>query len=270
MAQSFKKRDGLFATVDCASWLDFQIKVNSLLRVDRNGGAISGNFIFRGQSCSAWGLEASFDRKFAHQLAPRALEDFYKRRISAFERNYRIYGGMSGQPLELNPANVTDASSDDMEALAQHFGLATRLMDWSLSLYVAAFFAFSSMDGCKSGMVSVWAMSRLAFDIFSINHVEHIENFYQKNVRNLWQYGSFIKNKTVKRNVAELFYNESPYYEKKSEQEPLLIRFDIPSSEMRVAHDDLNMMRINSMTIFPGIHGVVKWIERADHLNVPE
>ncbi|RYD53886.1 MAG: FRG domain-containing protein [Sphingomonadales bacterium] len=263
MAPSFKEHDGLFAVVDCTDWDDFRVQAPAVLRWASGSDTLFDRYIFRGQSCSSWGLAPSFDRKH-EDLSYRELEEYYGKVMQAFTHNYDVYGRMDSAALELFREATVPNSPRSYETLAQHYGLQTRLMDWSRSIYVSAFFAFSRLEQCSSDLVSVWALDRVAVqEAFSDDHIEIIDELYQGNRRQLWQLGVLLKNRTERRNMASLFKSGSGYYnERLTARAPFLFRFDLPREEIRKATDDLNMMRINSVTLFPGIEGVVQWIER--------
>ncbi len=254
----FKEQDGWLAVVDCSDWMDFKQKVASTL-VNKDNVS-EEKYLFRGQGCSSWGLVSSFDRKFSEH-SPAELDELYARRMRLFEKNYAIYGNISRDARAIRLPDVDENSEHSIEALAQHYGLSTRLLDWSYSVYVASFFAFSGTIHSKTGMVSIWALETESFRSFSTDHLEHINDFYEQNVRNLWQMGSFSRNRTTMHNLEDLFRGSSKYAKIDGDDQPKLVRFDIPVESEAVAIRDLSMMRISSMTIFPGIEGVVRWIE---------
>ena len=258
MRQFFKDRDGSFATVNCSDWMDFKNKIQQVALYPN--GKENGKFLFRGQGCSSWGLTSSFDRKFG-DLPPAELDSIYLRRMKLFEKNFSIYGNMAKDSRGIQLPTADEGSELTIEALAQHYGLSTRLMDWSSSMYVASFFAFSGAQSSSTGMVSIWALQENAFASFSTDHLEYLEDFYDQNVRNLWQMGSFSRNRTTVRNLEDLFRSGSKHCSIDNGLPPMLFRFDVPVASSPEALSDLAMMRISSMTIFPGIEGVVKWIE---------
>ncbi|MEL7253498.1 MAG: FRG domain-containing protein, partial [Pseudomonadota bacterium] len=217
-------------------------------------------YLFRGQGCSSWGLVSSFDRKFAEH-SPAELDALYSKRMHLFEKNHAIYGNISKDTRGIRLPRADEQSEHTIEALAQHYGLSTRLLDWSYSVYVASFFAFSGTLNSSTGMVSIWALDSDAFGSFSTDHLEHLNDFYEQNVRNLWQMGSFSRNRTTIHNLEDLFRKSSKHAKIEADDMPKLVRFDIPIESEFAAISDLSMMRISSMTIFPGIEGVVKWIE---------
>jgi hypothetical protein len=58
-----------------------------------------------------------------------------------------------------------------MLALAQHYGVPTRMLDWSLDPYVAAYFAAVSAamaDSTVGGDLVVWAVSKSLFEVNEI------------------------------------------------------------------------------------------------------
>lgn len=266
MAPSFKERDGLFAVVDCVDWLDFRHKAHTYLAEHSPHKKMFGEYIFRGQSCCSWGLTPSFDRDY-RELAPAEADRRYESMMQQFRRAFDTYGDLSAGDVSHLNINSNNLNDGDLEALAQHYGLPTRLLDWSHSLYVAAFFAFSCVDQCDTGLVSVWALDRKALQLFSPDHLMLRLETHKANTRHVFQWGAFVRNRANARNRAgnldlvELFRAGGTWYNRRHEADyPALIRFDFPKDEIEIALDDLNAMRINAMTIFPGIDGVVRWI----------
>jgi hypothetical protein len=258
----YTDRDGIFATVSCADWQDFRFNVSTLLSKRAGTGAIFGEYVFRGQSCSSWSLSSSFDRKWK-TLSHKARDDKYLQMLAAFRENLVFYGDLGGAKALDIRSPIDQLKQAELESIAQHNGLKTRLLDWSQSLYVAAFFGFSRTQDCESGLVSIFALNkRMLIENFSNSHILYSGNLYKQNTRQLWQYGAFTRNFTSERELEKHFMSKSELYDHALDAgEPCLVRFDIPVSEAPVATDDLMMMRINSMTIFPGMEGVVRWIE---------
>ena len=104
-------------------------------------------YVFRGMSDANWRLVSSFDRQFPGHVDRGRLS-------SALLRGFRA---ASEEWLD---REILD-DEDRLLALGQHHGLPTRLLDWSTSPYVAAFFALSgalTTRGPAERHVSVWAL----------------------------------------------------------------------------------------------------------------
>lgn len=101
--------------------------------------------VFRGQQDAGWGLSPSIERAasrggvFPHDIADR--EEWILRE---FARRSQQHG-----------ARVSSESPVDVLALVQHYGGPTRLLDFTHSLYVAAFFALEFAAGSSA----IWAVN---------------------------------------------------------------------------------------------------------------
>jgi FRG domain len=107
-----------------------------------------GRWIFRGQPKSAWPLQPTLER-FSASLRdrPHFLEPYI---LSEFRR--RAHHFISDTP-----------NKDDMLdwlALMRHYGAPTRLLDFTKSPYVAAFFA--SADATAEASAAIWAVDGFA------------------------------------------------------------------------------------------------------------
>jgi hypothetical protein len=105
-------------------------------------------WIFRGQARADWELSTGLHRELAGHAPRNAfLANWENSAIGFFKRRAR------SQLSEL-PAD------DDIVgwlSLMQHYGAPTRLLDWTLSPYVACFFALS--EGTADGEAAVWALN---------------------------------------------------------------------------------------------------------------
>ncbi len=110
-----------------------------------------GHLLYRGMADSSWEPLTSADRfSLDHSLG-----DSYKVAAEmhrAYVENCHVLG-----------TEATALREPDFTAFAQHHGLPTRMLDWSLSPFVALFFAYhdrlmASMDKPRTGSVAVWCL----------------------------------------------------------------------------------------------------------------
>jgi hypothetical protein len=139
-------------------------------------------------------------------------------------------------------------------ALGQHFGLPTRLLDWSDSPYIAAFFAYcdaivsSEEEEMEEQMVAVWVL-HLEHEVWSeelgvqILTVPSIANLRMRN-----QGGKFTLSRTP-------FVSLEDYVESSQSSEVALTQITLPAWEAGRALADLDIMGINYGRLFPDLGG---------------
>jgi hypothetical protein len=108
---------------------------------------------FRGHAASAWHLQPSLERHAARKkIGPMKAEQFVTRQFKRAAHQYN--------------REVQDDDELEWLALMRHHGAPTRLLDWTKSPYVAAFFA--TADAAENDSCAVWAID--AFHLASVAH----------------------------------------------------------------------------------------------------
>lgn len=108
------------------------------------------SYIWRGQRDAAWQLLPTLYRLLKAEGLDRYAATLARdAQLKEFKLAAR---GRRGQ----NPPAL--ATEDEWWALGQHHGLATPLLDWTTSPFVAAFFAFSETSAPTGGQRAVFAL----------------------------------------------------------------------------------------------------------------
>jgi FRG domain len=111
------------------SWDEFQ-RLAGILTVTATPLTIG--FLFRGQADAEWSLEPTIARLLRGEASAKAIE-LEKLGVAAFEAQAHLY--LSDNVV----SKTTDMTG--WWSLMQHYGAPTRLLDWTVSAYVAAYFA---------------------------------------------------------------------------------------------------------------------------------
>jgi hypothetical protein len=232
-------------------------------------------WIYRGQSESGLPLVTSLERSLERNaVAADRSADVEKELMREFRRAYREY------------ADHAPDKADTLEwlSLMQHHGAPTRLLDFSYSIYIAAYFALENAEGtCSILAVNLsWAyrstialMERQGKDV-SILKKEQLEegdesslaglfleppttpcacpvNPFRLNERLRVQKGIFLIGGDITRpfeaNIQAMEGWDAPEH---------ITRIDIPVALHRDAIIDLYYMNITRTSLFPGLDGYAR------------
>ncbi|TCJ17779.1 FRG domain-containing protein [Flaviaesturariibacter flavus] len=127
--------ESLFTTVRLDDWTDFRAFMDEL----------SESWVFRGQAFAGWALQNAIERTDFIGLHSHVEADF----LAEFQRGARNYLSRDQIPEHLI----------EWLALMQHHGAPTRLLDFTKSPFIAAYFAYEICDPLAGGAISVWAIN---------------------------------------------------------------------------------------------------------------
>lgn len=221
-------------------------------------------YLFRGQACADWPLWTSFDRMIEDRHVPftniekiyhEALEVFYQHGMEAnvFARLVRLNATPTYRAVQSDTHLLAE-----LEAFAQHYGFPTRLLDWSESPYVAAFFAACEPEKCASKSLAIWCL-----DVVEAKHLTNDHDLVVQDReidaerRQIWQRASFTINRTNLTRTDEVF-DPAKGKLRGDPRLPVLFKCTIPVSESVVMLEDLDFMRINYLSVYPDVEGLVK------------
>jgi hypothetical protein len=216
-------------------------------------------YIWRGQQCENWKLESSFARRTHDKKSP--VERLLTLQLERFKKAAR---GRRGS----NPSKLSD---NEWWALGQHFGLATPLLDWTVSPYVALYFAFADPDHkdqtkyrCVFGLQKP-LVKRRSTEIKKLNRDDaQVLKFFEpdsdENSRVLSQRGLFTLSPT--RATIEDWVTDNF----KSPTSAILLRILVPNTDRENCLKMLNRMNINHLTLFPDLIGAAQFANI--HLDV--
>ena len=239
-------------------------------------------YIWRGQRNSNWELETTLDRLIkAAKIRKTKQLDFVHNHLEQFKYATR---GRRGA----NPRNIEN--DNEWWALGQHHGLATPLLDWTSSPFVAAYFAFIDTGQRQTEFRAVYALHKPTIEkkVVQIQRdqenknkkeledieagkkktgilgkiilkgpvypeIEFIRPLSDENHRLVNQGGLFSKSpsgKTLDFWVQENFAGEDEYN---------LIKILIPNTERKQVLKTLNRMNINHLSLFPDLYGASRF-----------
>lgn len=224
------------------------------------------NRVYRGASDKEWGLVPTLNRVCAHDLSLEA----------SVIRSFRKYGY----------ADLVDYDSVwQILPLAQHYGLPTRLLDWSYSPLVAAHFATEDIDMYdRDG--AIWCV-----DVNQSNkYLPHrLKTLLEQRRSHIFSVEMLMKEvpelhrmSDISDNPYVLFFEPASMLDRIVNQYALFsvtsdpkvgisdlpaggeccVKYIIPREVKLEIRDKLDYVNISERMIYPGLDGICRWITR--------
>jgi hypothetical protein len=211
-----------------------------------NGGDLT-EFVFRGQTA-----DFPLIPKLCRLKAKGDLLHIEQLLLQEFKRNNPL---LIEQTLPLNDW--------DYLALGQHFGLPTRLLDWSNNALTALWFATALQD-CElvQDYAVVWILMASDED-FELG-IEQIHPFDVPQTK-------IVRPRIIKQRInnqsgvftilssAEI--NEQRYMEQSDSFKKKLIKVKIPVVKFADIRTDLNTLGVNAFSIYPELEGLCAYLQ---------
>lgn len=252
-------------------------------------------WIFRGLPDKKYKLATSLERTI-QDGSKRII--IYPKLIEKFKESCHLY---------LDQAQIPELHDFlEIQSLMQHFGSPTRLLDWTYSWKIAAFFAASKFDDTDFTVYAInesWLLfmthrmlqEKLGLysgcKIHDLNESQYFNYIHnqslsdnhgfilpirsrRENIRQLQQKGIFTFQGNIRFGFSYNLINTIQYGLDKeiinnSDLNMIIKRFDIPRSFSNDLMDFLYSINISNRTLFPGIEGFARSLneEALDYIS---
>ena len=131
---------------------------------------LPNHYAFRGQADAEWGLQSTLERVIGSRWSAEAARRFETYSIDTFKSKYHIYSGVEHIPK----------SKLSWLSVMQHYGVPTRLIDFTTSPYIALYFALETYNPLSQKDFSIFAIDYTAIMEASIQHIRKADNRFQE------------------------------------------------------------------------------------------
>jgi hypothetical protein len=245
-----------YTIISLTSWKEYKDFVNDL----------SENWAYRGQANSNWVLNNAIERTDFIHFHKNIEAEF----VAEFQRGARNYLSKDETPQHLI----------EWLALMQHHGAPTRLLDFSKSPFIAAFFAFEICQPIEEYKIAVWAINA---KYFKTRAIEVLSEHYKEDFK---EHRSFINEQVFEKiffdnNKSMVFpvepfrmnrrysLQQSIFVSTGNGPEPFMqqlkflgshishavIKIELPAILKKEVLRDLLIMNLNRASLFPDLDG---------------
>jgi len=206
--------------------------------------------LFRGQSNSDWSLSTTLERKILREIR---LSKYYSLIYSIVNKvnmlsNYKRKWDLPHPSIKDKEILVNKEVFEYMVYL-RHHGFLSPLLDWTMSPYIASYFAFKEDVPCDNVAIFMYNESVEVADIKDTEIISPGDNI-ETHERHFFQQTNFTYCKEEIKD--ELFFrsHEKVCATEEEGNKDVLVKYIIPKSERIKVLQKLKLMNITEYTLF--------------------
>lgn len=256
-------------------------EITSIIDLMHELNNLPNHFVFRGQADSQWGLQSSLERILGRKWSAKYARKFEDYSLDVFKSKYHIYSGTEHLPK----------SKLSWLSVMQHYGVPTRLIDFTTSPYIALYFALENYDPLSKKNLAIFAIDYTSLMQESVEYIKSKDNQFQEtrlslqgkqdhvfddvvdrysydiawitepielNARIDRQSGTFLISGNLEKTIDSIV--SLPLYKTTK-----MIKFNISTSLYEGIYVALRKMSINSKSIYGDLSGLAKSIRMELH-----
>lgn len=167
-----------------------EISITNTEDLLKSFNTLPNHFIYRGHADAAWPLQSSLERVIGLGWSSSAARQFEDRSLDEFRTKFHLY----------DRENILPDSKLAWLSVMQHYGVPTRLVDFTSSPYVALYFALEGYQPAKKADFAVFALDYTAVMEASIAYIQSKDSSFVETRMSV-----HLKQDTIFDNIVDRF-----------------------------------------------------------------
>jgi hypothetical protein len=177
-----------------------EIRVLSTEEMIKAFNVLGNHYIFRGQSDANWPLSSSLERIIGTRWSSTEVTKFEDYSLDTFKSKFHLY----------DRDNLEPKSKLAWLGIMQHYGVPTRLVDFTVSPYVALYFALETYQPTTKADIVVYALDYTAIMEESIKHLSAKDTTFKETRQSVTSKEDRIFDETVDRFSYDIVWVTQP------------------------------------------------------------
>jgi hypothetical protein len=176
------------------------IEIVSVEQLLRELNSLPNHYIYRGHSDANWKLQSSLERVIGLAWSADSAKKFEEYSLDVFQSKFHLY----------DKENVVPDSKLAWLSIMQHYGVPTRLLDFTASPYVALYFALEAYDPQTKRSFAVFAIDYSAVMQQSIDYISLKDGDFRETRESVHKKQDSIFEKIVDRFAYDIAWITEP------------------------------------------------------------
>lgn len=167
-----------------------EIEINSTEELIEQLNSLPNNFFYRGHANAEWSLQSSLERIIGTKWSAEEAKKFEEFSLVQFKPKFHLY----------DHENVIPDSKLAWLSIMQHYGVPTRLLDFTESPYVALYFALEAYNPHSANDFAIFALDYTEIMNRSLNHIRSKDAEFKETASTIYE-----KQDEIFENIVDLF-----------------------------------------------------------------
>ena len=177
-----------------------QLDINSVDELLNGINSLPNNYIYRGHADADWRLESSLERLIGAEWCRESAVKCEERSLDLFKSKFHLY----------DRENIQPNSKLSWLAIMQHYGVPTRLLDFTESPYVALYFALEAYKPQTKKDFTIFAIDYTAAMQKSIDYISDKDTSFRETRQSVYARQDAIFDEVVDKRAYDIAWIAEP------------------------------------------------------------